>query len=401
MAATSHLIVRNGRIVDARGERAETADILITDGRIEAIEHAGIPAGAERLAGADELDVAGLTIVPGLMNAHAHITLDGSADPTAALAAETRTETVVRSMWRLEETVRAGVTTTRDLGGADHIDIELRQLVERGEIIGPRMLTAGHLITMTGGHGHWFGREADGPDGVRRAVRDEIKAGATTVKMMATGGMMTPNQRAGAAQFTREELAAGVEEAHKADRIATVHSEGDEGSRNAILAGVDSVDHGHAITAATLDLMLEHGTVLVPTVLTDRVIVEGGTEAGILDFVVEKCRGLADTLIRAVEIALEKQVPIAAGNDGGAPLVQVGDMAQELELLEEIGMHPRDALATATTNTAALFRMPDVGLVEPGYGADLLAVRGDPLAGAVALRDPAVVILRGRVVKAP
>ena len=231
--------------------------------------------------------------------------------------------------------------------------------------------------------------------------REEIKAGATTIKMMATGGMMTPNQRAGATQFTRAELAAGGDEAHKADRIATVHSEGDEGSRNAILAGVDSVDHGHAISADTLDLMLEHGTVLVPTVLTDRVIIEGGTEAGILDFVVEKCRGLADTLIRTVEIALEKDVPIAAGNDGGAPLVKVGDMAQELELLEEIGMHPRDALATATTNTAALFRMPDLGLVEPGYGADLLGVQGDPLAGAVALRDPALVVLRGEVVVSP
>lgn len=394
-------ILRSCRVVDARGLRAERADILIEDARISAVEPGGLPADAAGLAGATDLDLSGLTVTPGLMNAHSHITLDASPDPMASLEAETRTETTLRSAARLKEVVERGVTTTRDLGDADHIDIELRQMVERGEIVGPRMLTAGRIICMTGGHGRDIGVEVDGPDAVRAAVRGEIRAGATCIKLIATGGMMTPNQRAGAPQFTIEEMSAGVEEAHKADKTIAAHAESDEGARNATLAGIDSVDHGHGVGEETMRLMLDRGTMMVPTVLTDRVIIDGGTDAGIPGFIVEKCRGLAQSLVASVELAMKMGLPMAAGNDGGAPLVMIGEMAEELELLEEIGMHPSDALATATVNTAKLFRLTDVGLVEPGYAADLIAVADDPLVGARALRDPIWVIARGSIMRSP
>lgn len=395
------IILRGGRIVDARGLQSERSDVLIEGDRISAIEPGGLPADAPGLAGARDIDLSGLTLVPGLMNAHSHITLDASPDPMTVLENETRSQTTLRSAARLVDIVQRGVTTIRDLGDADHIDIELREMVEDGEIVGPRMLTAGRIICMTGGHGRDIGVEVDGPDAVRAAVRAEIKAGATCIKLMATGGMMTPNQRAGAPQFTVEEMTAGCEEAHKADKTVGAHAESDEGARNATLAGIDSVDHGHGVGEETMRLMLDRGTMLVPTVLTDKVIVEGGVEAGIPAFIVEKCRGLAESLVRTVELALKMELPIAAGNDGGAPLVLSGEMAEELELLEDIGMHPRDALATATTNTAKLFRLPDVGLVEPGYAADLMAVEGDPLAGARALRTPLWVIARGSIVRSP
>ena len=369
------LILRGARVADGRGVRHERADLLIDAGRIVAIDPAGIPLGADRTAGAKVVELGGLTLVPGLMNAHAHITLDGSPDPGATLAAETPSETAIRAARRLREVVESGVTTIRDVGDVGGIDIALRAMVERDEIVGPRMLTAGKVITMTGGHGHWMGVECDGPDEVRKGVRGQIKAGATAIKLMATGGMMTPNQRAGAPQLTEAEMAAAVEEAHKADRTVAAHVESDEGGINAIRAGVDSVEHGHGMGAEAIALMLERGTFLDPTILSDRAILEGGTELGIPDYVVEKCRALSETLLRTLDLAFSRGVPIAAGNDGGAPLVHVGDMVSELEIYVELGMHPRDALAAATINDARLFRLPEVGYVEPGWVADLIGVR--------------------------
>ncbi len=389
------IILRGARVVDGRGLRHERADVLIEGDRIVEIAPGGLPVGAAGLAGAGEVDLDGLTLLPGLMNAHAHITLDGSADPDATLRAETPTETALRGARRLEETLRMGVTTIRDVGGVHGIAIALGAMVERGEIPGPRMLAAGNVITMTGGHGHWMGVECDGPDAIRRGVRGQIKAGASTIKVMATGGMMTPGQRAGAPQLTREEMAAAVEEAHKADRIVAAHVESDEGGRNAVLAGVDSVEHGHGLTADILALMRDRGTALDPTILSDKAIMDAPAEAGIPAFVVDKCRPLHQSLLDTLAIAFTSGVLIAAGNDGGAPLVHIGDMASELAWYVALGMHPRDAIASATINDARLFRLDRTGYVEPGWVADLIAVRGDPLADIGALRDPAFVMARG------
>lgn len=394
-------ILRGARVIDGRGLQHEQADLLIEDGVIADIAPGGLPADAPGLAGARSVDLSGLTLLPGLMNAHAHITLDGSADPDATLRSETPTDTAIRGARRLDETLRMGVTTIRDVGGVHGIGIALAAMVERGEIPGPRMLAAGNVITMTGGHGHWMGVECDGPDAVRRGVRGQIKAGATTIKVMATGGMMTPGQRAGAPQLTTEEMAAAVEEAHKADRIVAAHVESDDGGRNAVLAGVDSVEHGHGMTAETIALMLDRGTALDPTILSDKRIVEAPPEAGIPAFVVEKCRPLHQSLLDTLEIAFARGVIIAAGNDGGAPLVHIGEMADELAYYVGLGMHPRDAIASATINTGRLFRLEQTGYVEAGWVADLIAVRGDPLSTIAALRDPVFVMARGVVAVTP
>jgi imidazolonepropionase-like amidohydrolase len=395
------MILRGARVVDGRGVRHERADLLIEGDAIAAMEPGGLPADAPGLAGARSVDLSGLTLVPGLMNAHAHVTLDGSADPEATLRAETPTETAIRGARRLEETLRMGVTAIRDVGGVHGIDIALERMVERREIPGPRMLAAGNVITMTGGHGHWMGVEVDGPDDARRGVRGQIKAGATTIKVMATGGMMTPGQRAGAPQLTVEEMAAACEEAHKADKVVAAHVESDAGGRNAVLAGVDSVEHGHGMTAETIALLLDRGTTLDPTILSDRAIIEAPADAGIPTFVVDKCRPLHQSLLDTLEIAFARGVTITAGNDGGAPLVHIGDMAGELALYVKLGMHPRDALASATINNARLFRFERTGYVEPGWVADLIAVRGDPLEDITALRGPAFVMARGAVAVVP
>jgi imidazolonepropionase-like amidohydrolase len=396
MGPSGDLILRGVRVVDARGVRAERAHVRINGDRIASIDSSADASTPVRDGNALDLD--GATVCPGLMNAHAHVCLDGGPDPDRTIREETATQRAIRSARRLEETLAAGVTTIRDLGGPGTLAIELAAMVERGELLGPRMLAAGQVITMTGGHGHWMGIEADGPDAVRRAARTLIKQGATAMKLMATGGMMTPGRQAGVPQLTVEEMSAAVEEAHKRDLPVAAHAESREGVLNALRAGVDSVEHGHGGDQQAIELLLERDGFLVPTILSDRRIIDGGVAAGIPAEVVEQCEALADDLVRFLEPAIRAGVRIAAGNDGGAPLVGCGEMVAELELYEAHGMRPLDALASATVNTAALFRLKDVGLVEPGYVADLIVVDGDPTASVRALANPRLVMRAGRPV---
>ena len=392
------MVLRDARVVDARGARPGRVDVLIRNGRISAIgERLDIEALGSRAATAVPLD--GRWVCPGLMNAHSHACLDAGPDPEVVLRGENRTQTVLRSVRRLEAALHAGVTTIRDVGGPDGIDIELAGMIANGEIAGPRMLASGRVVTMTGGHGWWMGRQADGPDAVRRATRQNLRAGAHAIKLMATGGMMTTGRQAGQPQLTVQEMTAAVEEAHKRDVPVAAHAESRIGVLNAILAGVDSVEHGHGGDQEAIDLMLLHGTALVPTILSDRRIIDHGVAAGIPDFVVEQCEALHQSLVTFLEAAIRAGVRIAAGNDGGAPLVPIGDMVDELELYVRHGMTPQAALASATTVTASLFRLDAVGLVEEGQIADLLVLDRDPLASIGALRDPLQVLRAGTPVR--
>lgn len=392
------MVLRDARLVDARGASPGRVDILIRAGRIAAIgARREIEARSPGTASVVPLD--GRWVCPGLMNAHAHACLDAGPDPEAVLRGENRTQTVVRSARRLEAALQAGVTTIRDVGGPDDIDIELAGMIAAGEIAGPRMLASGRVVTMTGGHGWWIGRQADGPDAVRQATRQNLRAGAHAIKLMATGGMMTAGRQAGQPQLTIEEMAAGVDEAHKREVPVAAHAESRVGVLNAIRAGVDSVEHGHGGDQEAIELMLQHGTALVPTILSDRRIIDHGVAAGIPDFVVEQCAALHDGLVTFLEAAIHAGVRIAAGNDGGAPLVPIGDMVDELELYVRHGMTPLAALASATTVTAALFGIADVGLVQAGHTADLLVLEGDPLVSVAALRDPVQVFRAGMPIR--
>jgi imidazolonepropionase-like amidohydrolase len=395
-ASTDPLLLRGGRLVDARGPRDGLLDVRIRDGRIATI---GPDLDAGDTSGT-AVELNGRWVVPGLMNAHAHLCLDGGPDPETGLRGENRTETVVRSAARLEAAVRAGVTTIRDVGGIDGIDIELARLVDAGEIEGPRVIPSGRVVTMTGGHGWWMGIQADGPDAVRRAARENLRAGAGSIKLMATGGMMTGGRQAGQPQLTVDEMAAAVDEAHKRGVPVAAHAESRIGVLNALRAGVDSVEHGHGGDREAIELMLERGVALVPTILSDRRIIDHGIAAGIPDFVVEQCEALHESLVVFLEAGIAAGVRVAAGNDGGAPLVAIGDMVGELELYVQHGMSPQEALASATIVTAELFGLVDVGLVEEGHAADLLILDSDPVGSIGALRSPVVVIRGGRPVGA-
>jgi len=383
------LLLTNARVVDARGVVSERADIHI-DGA--AIAHVG---NGDRPEVDSVIDVTGRTVCPGLMNAHVHLCFDGSPDPELTFQAESEVETALMALPRLTETLARGVTTVRDLGGKENVTLTLAKLVTAGTIAGPRVVAAGRVITMTGGHGHWMGIEVDGVDTARKATRQMLKAGAGVIKVMATAGMMTAGQRAGAPQLTVDEMAACVDEAHKAGRPVAAHVESRDGAANAIAAGVDSIEHGHGLDEELLERMVQRGIALVPTIACDRAITRLGPAAGIPSFIVEDCARLAPSLEWALGKAIEMGVTIAAGNDGGAPITHPGDIVDELEVYVELGMSPAAALAATTVNTAALFGLVDTGLVEVGQRADLLVLAGDPLASVANLRHPDIVIAGG------
>ncbi|HSJ29127.1 MAG TPA: amidohydrolase family protein [Acidimicrobiia bacterium] len=387
----SSIRITDARIVDWRGVVAERTDVHIENGVIAAI---GGSAEADTVIDGD-----GATVCPGLMNAHVHICFDGTADPEPAFLSGTDVETALRALPRLTETLAHGVTTVRDLGGKETVTITLARLVDQGVVRGPRIVPAGRVVTMTGGHGHWMGIEVDGADEARKATRRMIRAGARVIKVMATAGMMTAGQRAGAPQLTTAEMRACVEEAHKAGLKVAAHVESREGGANAIDAGVDSIEHGHGLDEELLVAMRDAGIALVPTIACDRVIVRHGREAGIPRFIVDDCARLAPSLEFALAAAIRLGVRIAAGNDGGAPMTHPGDLVDELAVYVEMGMTPHQALTSATVHTAELFGLSDVGEVETGRRADLLVIDGDPLLSVDALRRPRIVIAAGEVVR--
>lgn len=387
------LLLTGGRIVDGRGVVSERADVRIDDRSITAI------GGSEPRPADVVVDVSGKTVCAGLMNAHVHLCFDGSADPAPAFQSEGDTETALRALPRLAQTLSRGVTTVRDLGGKEEVTLTLARLEADGSLVAPRILAAGRVITMTGGHGHWMGVEVDGADEARKATRRMIQAGARAVKVMATAGMMTAGQRAGAPQLTVREMRACVEEAHKAGIGVAAHCESREGAANAIAAGVDSIEHGHGLDETLLEQMVVGGIALVPTIACDRVIIRRGREAGIPPFIIEDCARLAPSLEYALSRGIELGVTVAAGNDGGAPLTQPGDIVDELAVYVELGMSPQAALASATSATAELFGLDDVGTVDVGKRADLLVLNDDPLRSVDALRAPHLVIAAGRIVE--
>lgn len=387
------LLITDARVVDGRGVVTERADVLVEGSVITRIGE------TDRSSAEALIEAGGKTVCPGLMNAHVHLCFDGTADPEAAFQAEGEVETALLALPRLTETLARGVTTVRDLGGKEGVTLTLARLVDEGTVKGPRIVAAGRVVTMTGGHGHWMGLEVDGVDEARKATRRMIKAGAGVIKVMATAGMMTAGQRAGAPQLTVAEMAACVEEAHKAGIPVAAHVESRDGAAHAIEAGVDSIEHGHGLDDELLERMAEAGIALVPTIACDRAITRRGPEAGIPQFVVEDCARLAPSLEQALGRAIAIGVTIAAGNDGGAPLTHPGDIVDELEIYVEHGMSPQAALASATVNTARLFGLADTGLVEEGGRADLLVVDGDPLQSLSALRRLERVVAAGRLVE--
>jgi imidazolonepropionase-like amidohydrolase len=289
------------------------------------------------------------------------------------------------------------------MGGRAGIDLALRDAINSGIIVGPRILASGHLICMTGGHGWPLGREADGPDEVRKAAREQLKAGADLVKFMSTGGILTPGVTPGSPQLTEEELRAGIEEAHKAGKKTATHAMGTEGILNALKAGIDSIEHGVYLNEEAVELMLQRNVTLVPTLSPLHHIYSRGREAGIPEYAVKKTETVRPHHLRSLEMAKSAGVHIVMGTDAGTPFNFHGENLMELYLLTQHGFTPMEALIASTSSAAKALGLHDsLGTVEERKEADLVLVKGSPLDDIGVLTDPQSVVMvvrSGKVVK--
>jgi imidazolonepropionase-like amidohydrolase len=390
------LVLIGATLIDGTGaEPLRGRAVVVEGGRIAAVvDAAQAPRG-------DRMDLAGHTLLPGLINCHVHLCLGAEADPVRPLREEPASVTTIRALVRARETVEAGVTTVRDLGGRDYVEMAVRRAVNEGWAPGPRILAAGKAICMTGGHGWWIGRETDGPDDARKAVREQLKQGADVIKLIATGGVMTPGVEPGASQLTRDEMRAAIDEARKAGRRTAAHAQGSEGIADAVEAGITTVEHGIFLTEEIVARMKARGAYLVATLNAPAAISAGGLAAGIPDYMVRKSDAVVPPHVASFQLARERGVAIAAGSDAGTPLNAHGAYAAELELMVKYGMSPLEAIRAATSVAAeALGLGSETGRIAPGLAADLLVVAGNPADRIQALGDVRMVLARGRVARA-
>lgn len=405
--------LRAARVIDGTGAPPiQDGVVLVRDDKIVAV---GPRADVEVPDGAKSVDLGDVTILPGFIDAHVHLAGRTLGDPAADIAAVKDYESfgAILGVGHCRKTLMSGFTTVRNVGAGNFDDMALRRAIEEGRIVGPRMRCAGHGIGITGGHADsngfrpgllehdYRGGIADTPEECRKAVRYQIKQGADVIKAVPTGGVLSEGDAVGASQFTRAEMDALVDEAHRLERKVAAHAHGTEGIKMAVEAGVDSIEHGSFLDEPGANLMAERGTFLVPTLMAGE-RVEQAARAGILKGLrAEKAVAAASAMRRAIKLAVAHHVPIALGTDAG--VIPHGTNAREFFLMVDWGgMSPMDALVCGTKNGAKLLGLDDkIGSLEPGKLADVIAVSGDPLDDIRATEKVVFVMKEGVIHTAP
>lgn len=355
------------------------------EGRILGVDRE--PPGWERPE--DLVDWSGYTVIPGLIDAHDHPDID-LGDEVAQATAPQAWATLV-AVRNLKTILGSGITTLRWTGARDRIDIVFRRAVAEGLVAGPRLLASGKLVARTGGHGWFWGHEADGPDAVRRAVREEVKTGVDWLKIMVTGGVATPGSDPISPGYTRDEIWAAVDEAHMHGKRIACHAYGGQGLRWAVEAGIDTVEHGALAHEELLELMAQNGTTLVSTM--------GIMEAGLLNpdvpsYAQQKFLAVKDAYLTTLRRAREIGVSVIVGTD-----INHAQLVRELEVLTEVGYSPLEALGSATWQAAKCLGIDqETGSITSGKWADMVAVKGNPLEGIGVLKNVAGVCIQGRLV---
>jgi imidazolonepropionase-like amidohydrolase len=393
------LAVTNIRILDGLGGHRPKGTVLIEHDRITAAgetRQVRVPRGARRIDGR------GLTVMPGLIDCHVHFCLGAEPDVVAAIAAESAEVNLLKAALAARRTVEAGFTTVRDVGCRDHSIFALQQAIASGVTPGPRIMAAGLAICMPGGHARFIGRETAGVDAVRVAVREELKAGAEVIKVIASGGVLTPGTSPDEAQMTVDELRAAVDEAGRQGRRVAAHAHGATGMKNALRAGVHSIEHATLMDDEARSMMKQQRVFMVPTLSALATTAACGAGCGIPAAAVDKARHMIKRHERSFTLAYENGLSIALGTDAGTPFNFHGENAQELERMTTLGMAPMDAIIAATSSAARLLELErDIGSIEPGKTADLIFVEGNPLRhiGLLTKKERLVAVMRsGRFV---
>jgi imidazolonepropionase-like amidohydrolase len=389
-------LYKNAAILNGTGDRFDSHSLLVRDDKIATVAPADDFSGF----GGEIVDLAGCTVLPGLVDCHVHILYGGEPNPGDRIDRMLPGEITVRGLLNARQTLAGGTTGIRDCGGQDYLEFAVRDACNRRDFVGPSIRAAGRMICMTGGHGNRAGRVADGVDEVVKAVREQIHAGCDLVKIMATGGVMTPGVNPEDAHYSAEEMAAGIAEGHRFHRKCASHAQGSEGILNAVRGGIDSIEHGIFMNDDCIREMIDSGTYLVPTLAAVSNIL-GGADQGIPEYVMEKAARVADAHRKSVTAFYEAGGRIAMGTDAGTPFNFHGNNAQELAFMVEVGIAPMDAIVFSTSNAADLVGLEGEGEIKEGNYADLLVVTGDPVVDISCVADKSnhrMVLKRGRTV---
>ncbi|HUG33439.1 MAG TPA: amidohydrolase family protein [Anaerolineales bacterium] len=409
----TNYLIRNGTLIDGTGNAPlPDAAVLVKNNIIQDVGHVN----SIRLPDAEtvEIDAGGGFILPGMIDTHVHVMLEGVnvvRDMTTPFSMR-----FYNSVKYLKNTIDAGITSVRDAGGAD---AGVKQAVESGVILGPRMQISISVLTITGGHGDGWMRSGmeydlfmaypgfpssrvDGVEDCRRKVREVLRAGADIIKICSPGGVLSPTDHPEFVQFSPEELEVIVREAAYRRGVKVMsHAQGAEGVKNAIRAGVHSIEHGIYLDDEALELMLKHGTFLVPTLLAPLAVLEAGEKGGMPEYGVRKAREVAEIHSESISRAHKAGVRIAMGTDAG--VMPHGTNLRELGLMVNIGMNPLETIVATTKKAAECLGWEDrVGTIQSGKLADIILVKTNPLQDIRSLEkvdNIALVMKDGRVVK--
>jgi imidazolonepropionase-like amidohydrolase len=390
-ATPDPLVLRAPRLLDGTGAPpVEAAALLIAGGRVAyAGPAAGLPDGA---AGAATLDFPAATLLPGLVDAHVHLVASGHPDLAAGLP-KSEAERTIAAVVNARRQLESGVTLVRDLGAPGDEAVQVGRAVEAGTIAGPRVVAAGPAVTMTGGHIPYLGRVTDGPDAMRAAVRANLAMGARCIKVVATGGVLTPGVDPREPAYTQPELDALVSEAHRFGLTVAAHAIGEGGVAAALRAGVDSVEHGMFLDAAAIELFLATGARLSATFSAPSGILGGPS---VPEWIKERARPAAEAQVRSFRAAVQAGVPAVAGTDAGTPDNPHGGVAREVAFMVDAGLDVLAAVRAATGEAADLLGVADRGVLRQGAAADVLVAGGDVAADVAALGRPVAVFQDGR-----